>query len=297
MHPISGVERMHYGEDTVGAGNWAPVTGTVLFAGYDTSGAGFGNAVAIREKANPRYVWWCAHHASLAVHVGQEVTEGTTRLGVLGATGAATGPHVHTECRDGGSARPLVGTAINPRSRYTTTAGGGVEIIMDWGDSIPTRDPAKGFAATGIRVPVSEILAYIEAYGKGLYKILHRKPENPQQTDGQTNDIGTLVAFTEANTSYARGQLTAIARTADEVKAIVEKLGAPTSIQVTVPPESIKAALLDPDVIAALRGPTLEQIVAAVDASDDDEHAAILAGIAQLPDAALASLGLQRREA
>jgi len=117
---------MHYGEDTVGAGNIAPVTGSVVFAGYDSSGAGFGNAVGVREARSDGLVvvWWMAHFASLAVVVGQAVTEGQY-LGKLGSTGAATGPHVHTERRAGGAARPLTGVATNPRSHYTGTAGGG----------------------------------------------------------------------------------------------------------------------------------------------------------------------------
>lgn len=120
-HPISGGYRMHYGEDTVGDGNYSPVAGTVVFAGWDRTGHGFGNAVGIRE--NSRVVWWMAHFSSLAVTVGQSVVEGQY-LGRLGATGAATGPHVHTERRVDGLNSPGSGTATNPRHYYGSTPAG-----------------------------------------------------------------------------------------------------------------------------------------------------------------------------
>lgn len=123
LHPISGGYLMHNGEDTVGSGNYSPVTGTVIFAGWDSSGAGFGNAVAVKQDGVDA-VWWMAHFASIAVSSGQRVAEGQ-HLGALGKTGAATGPHVHTERRAGGSSRPLSGVATNPRSYYTSPAGGG----------------------------------------------------------------------------------------------------------------------------------------------------------------------------
>lgn len=124
-HPITGVYRMHYGEDTIGDGNYAPATGTVIFAGYDTSGMGFGNAVAIREDARPDHIWWTAHHATLGVAVGAHVVENVTRTGPTGKTGAASGVHAHQECRVGGNARPGSGVAINPRAQYQGGAGGG----------------------------------------------------------------------------------------------------------------------------------------------------------------------------
>jgi hypothetical protein len=123
INPNDGIYRMHYGEDTLGDGNYAPVTGTVVFAAYDHTGTGLGYAVGIRESANPSVIWWVAHHASLNVHVGQSVTEAVTKLGVKGSSGAAQGVHCHTERRVGGAPLPGLGTPTNPRSYYTTTAG------------------------------------------------------------------------------------------------------------------------------------------------------------------------------
>lgn len=127
INPNDGKYRMHYGEDTLGEGNYAPVTGTVVFAGYDSTGTGLGYAVGIREADNPSVIWWVAHHASLSVRVGDSTREGATYLGAKGASGAARGVHAHTERRVGGAARPGSGTPTNPRDYYTSTAGGGTE--------------------------------------------------------------------------------------------------------------------------------------------------------------------------
>lgn len=125
VHPITGVYRMHFGEDTIGDGNFAPVSGTVVFAGYDTTGYGLGLAVGIRETARPDRIWWSGHHARLDVKVGYKVIERRTRIGLIGRTGAASGIHCHQECRVGGTSRPVSGTAINPRPLYVAGGGGG----------------------------------------------------------------------------------------------------------------------------------------------------------------------------
>lgn len=120
---------MHYGEDTLGAGNYAPVSGTVVYAGWDSTGTGLGWCVGIRESANPSAIWWTGHFGMtvaknpLLVSGGATVTEGQY-LGPKGATGAAKGAHAHQERRINGAARPGSGTPTNPRPHYTTTAGG-----------------------------------------------------------------------------------------------------------------------------------------------------------------------------
>jgi len=115
VHPITGVETFHYGEDTVGDGNFAPVTGQVIFAGYY---GGLGYLVTIREDATT--IWLVGHHASLAVAAGDWVIEDVTFTGPTGATGAATGIHAHTERRLSRLDSPQAGTATNPRDYYTT---------------------------------------------------------------------------------------------------------------------------------------------------------------------------------
>lgn len=131
VNPNDGIYRMHYGEDTLGAGNYAPVTGTVVFAGYDRTGTGLGWCVGIRQASDLSVIWWVAHHGTknvsvnpLLVAVGQHVTEAETYLGPKGESGAAQGVHCHTERRVDGAARPGSGIATNPRNYYTAAAGG-----------------------------------------------------------------------------------------------------------------------------------------------------------------------------
>lgn len=132
-HPIDGTYRMHFGEDGIGKGNFAPVTGTVVFAGWDSTGHGFGWCVGVREAKAPDVIWWVAHFGTstrvnpLLVEVGDAVEEAETFLGESGTTGAAKGKHAHTERRERGRAVPGSGIASDPRPRYTTTAGGGAK--------------------------------------------------------------------------------------------------------------------------------------------------------------------------
>lgn len=106
MHPIFGTERFHSGID-IGAASGASVLaadgGTVTVATYSSS---YGNYVMIYHS-NGTYTLY-AHMSSLAVSAGDTVTQGQT-IGYVGATGWATGPHLHFEIRNasGGTENPL----------------------------------------------------------------------------------------------------------------------------------------------------------------------------------------------
>jgi peptidoglycan hydrolase-like protein with peptidoglycan-binding domain len=86
-----------YGAPVAAAGR-----GCVASAGYDAGG--YGNLVVIQHRAG--MTSWYAHLAGIAVRPGQCVVAGT-RVGTVGATGHATGPHLHFELR-------LRGAAVNP---------------------------------------------------------------------------------------------------------------------------------------------------------------------------------------
>jgi len=77
----------------------AATSGTVIFAGGDSC-CGYGLYVDIRSGDGivTRY----AHLASISVSMGQQVSQGQT-IGVIGATGNATGIHLHFEVRVGGA--------------------------------------------------------------------------------------------------------------------------------------------------------------------------------------------------
>ncbi|MCZ4095562.1 M23 family metallopeptidase [Streptomyces sp. SID13666] len=67
--------------------------GTVVTAGFDSA---YGNNVVIRHSDGIYTL--CAHMSSLSVSVGETVTTGQ-QIGLSGATGNVTGPHVHFEAR------------------------------------------------------------------------------------------------------------------------------------------------------------------------------------------------------
>ena len=73
--------------------------GLVTFAGWDSGG--YGNLVVIAHPAGVRSMY--AHLSRIAVRPGQSVVAGTP-VGAVGATGFATGPHLHFELRLGGAA-------------------------------------------------------------------------------------------------------------------------------------------------------------------------------------------------
>src|SRR5204862_2078813 len=79
--------------------------GVVAFAGWNSGG--YGNLVVVRHRLG--FETWYAHLSRIAVRVGERVVGGR-RIGYIGATGHATGPHLHFEVRH-------FGTPIDPLPR------------------------------------------------------------------------------------------------------------------------------------------------------------------------------------
>jgi murein DD-endopeptidase MepM/ murein hydrolase activator NlpD len=97
--------RFHTGVDypaPAGATVTAAGRGRVVFAGWDSGG--YGNLVVIEHPRGVRSMY--AHLARIAVSQGVSVAAGNA-VGTVGATGVATGPHLHFELR-------LAGAAIDP---------------------------------------------------------------------------------------------------------------------------------------------------------------------------------------
>jgi murein DD-endopeptidase MepM/ murein hydrolase activator NlpD len=93
-HPILHYARPHEGIDVatpMGSPIEAPAGGTVIAAGWEN---GYGNVVEINHGFG--IVTRFAHASKLLVHVGQHVVRGD-RVALVGATGLATGPHLHYE--------------------------------------------------------------------------------------------------------------------------------------------------------------------------------------------------------
>lgn len=81
----------------------ASKSGTVTFSGYEGS---YGNLVRI-SHGNGMETWY-AHNSNNLVSVGDEVDQGEV-IAKVGATGTATGPHVHFEVRKDGTAQNPLG--------------------------------------------------------------------------------------------------------------------------------------------------------------------------------------------
>lgn len=94
FHPIMQTWRAHLGVD-YGAPSGTPVRsvgdGVVDFAGWQN---GYGNVVQIKHSNDRATIY--AHLSRIDVRKGQRVDQGTL-VGLVGATGWATGPHLHFE--------------------------------------------------------------------------------------------------------------------------------------------------------------------------------------------------------
>ncbi|MDP2031974.1 MAG: M23 family metallopeptidase [Polaromonas sp.] len=100
FHPILQKWRAHLGTDFAAPTGTPARTvgdGVVEFAGAQN---GYGNVVFIRHRNGHETVY--AHLSKISVQRGQNVSQGQT-IGLVGATGWATGPHLHFEFRVNGA--------------------------------------------------------------------------------------------------------------------------------------------------------------------------------------------------
>ena len=99
FHPILKLWKAHLGVDyaaTTGTPVRSVGDGVVEFAGVQT---GFGNVVMLRHANHVETVY--AHLSRINVKLGQNISQGQN-IGLVGATGWATGPHLHFEFRING---------------------------------------------------------------------------------------------------------------------------------------------------------------------------------------------------
>lgn len=104
IHPISGVESMHYGTDFAGYMGqpiYAAADGEVILAEWY---GGYGNAVVIDHGGGVSTLY--GHASALLVSRGQRVQKGDI-IARVGSTGVSTGPHLHFEVR-------IYGEAVDP---------------------------------------------------------------------------------------------------------------------------------------------------------------------------------------
>jgi murein DD-endopeptidase MepM/ murein hydrolase activator NlpD len=99
FHPILQDWRQHRGVDYGAPSGTAVRTvayGVVDFAGWKN---GYGNVVSVKHGKDRSTVY--AHLSRIDVRRGQSIEQGS-RIGAVGATGWATGPHLHFEFKVGG---------------------------------------------------------------------------------------------------------------------------------------------------------------------------------------------------
>jgi murein DD-endopeptidase MepM/ murein hydrolase activator NlpD len=97
-HPITGAYKLHSGTDFgYGDGNaYAAASGTVKSVTYDGA---YGNMVTISHGGGTETRY--AHLSGASVSSGQKISAGQ-KVGNIGSTGYATGPHLHFEVLIGG---------------------------------------------------------------------------------------------------------------------------------------------------------------------------------------------------
>jgi murein DD-endopeptidase MepM/ murein hydrolase activator NlpD len=127
MHPILKVAKLHKGLD------WAAPTGTPIVAAFGGTlssagdGGGYGNLVILSHAGGieTRYAHLSAFAPGLGA--GQAIKAGDL-IGYVGTTGRSTGPHLHFELYEGG-------TAVDP---LTVGGGGGGAVVASNGSAVET---------------------------------------------------------------------------------------------------------------------------------------------------------------
>jgi murein DD-endopeptidase MepM/ murein hydrolase activator NlpD len=101
IHPVYGTRKLHSGVD-VGAPRGTPIAattdGVVIFSGRR---GGYGNTVIVDHGGGLSSLY--AHMSQISAGEGATVNRGDV-VGLVGATGTATGNHLHFEIRHNGSA-------------------------------------------------------------------------------------------------------------------------------------------------------------------------------------------------
>lgn len=100
-HPVLGVKRPHKGTDyaaKTGTPIKASGSGKIIFAGRK---GGYGNAIIIKHANGITTLYGHQSKFAKGIRSGKKVKQGQT-IGYVGATGVATGPHLHYEFRVNG---------------------------------------------------------------------------------------------------------------------------------------------------------------------------------------------------
>jgi len=141
FHPLLRNWRQHTGVDFAaprGTPIWATADGTVEFAGVK---GGYGNMIEIRHAGGITTLYGHMSGFAAAVRRGTRVSQGQT-IGFVGATGWATGPHLHYEFKVSGihqdplrvalpKAEPLAQKYIAAFKQSAALQGGQLALLRD----------------------------------------------------------------------------------------------------------------------------------------------------------------------
>ena len=119
LHPIYNTWKAHTGVDYAAPSGTAVRSvgdGVVESAGWQ---GGYGNTVVVRHRNGHSTLY--AHLSKISVRKGQSVAQ-SQDLGAVGATGSATGPHLHFEFRVNGVHRDPLTLARQSESRPISPA-------------------------------------------------------------------------------------------------------------------------------------------------------------------------------
>jgi murein DD-endopeptidase MepM/ murein hydrolase activator NlpD len=142
-HPVTGKVRAHEGVD-YGAGRGTPIhaagEGRIKFAGWQR---GYGRTIIVDHGKG--YSTLYAHMSRFGKYDrGERVAQGAV-IGYVGASGLATGPHLHYEFR------------INGQHRNPLTV------------TMPPPEPLKGEALVAFRAQTAPAMARIQQYEEAFY--------------------------------------------------------------------------------------------------------------------------------
>jgi len=144
LHPIFNNWRQHNGID-YGAPQGTPVRsvgdGTVAFAGWRN---GYGNVVELQHGGARETVY--AHLSRIDVRAGQRIEQGE-RLGAVGRTGWATGPHLHFEFKVNGAHQDP--TVIAKTAETATLSASARDVFGRWAASMKGQLDVAGTLGAG----------------------------------------------------------------------------------------------------------------------------------------------------
>ena len=201
-----------------------PAEGEVERTGYDPNG--YGNYVRVKMDDPRLGVVYLGHFHRVAVHKGDRITQGTL-VGIEGATGRVTGPHLHFEPRGG-----ILGSTSWSKAENTDPSK-----VMQWFQMAMQTSPQEttGDAVAEAAMPVvPQAKPEAEKSSTPVASLdVPKQPKTPQK-EGTVGVVANLagsasnLAWTGITAKWGAGLLGGAAKRVAPraTKAVTEKVGA-----------------------------------------------------------------------